>query len=283
MLALLFPGQGVGADSVRDDVAEHRPDLLELAGELVGADPFARFGDGTRFAQPAIFCASLAGVERLGRPPAGLYAGHSLGEITALAAAGAIDDADGLRIVAARGQLMADAAEATEPGGMLAVGAALASAAALADRHGLTLANENSPTQCVLSGTDDALAAAELDAKGEGLRAKRLPIRGAFHSSAMKTAARPFAELLARIDFVAPAAPVYSCVTATRFDSDPRPLLAEALTRPVRWVEVVRGLHAAGAERFVDVGPGRVLAGLVRRTLDDVAVEDNRQLEAEHA
>ena len=94
--AILFPGQGVGDPSSREAVADLRPDLLGLATELVGEDPFERMSEGTAYAQPAVYCASIAGFERLGRPEAEYFAGHSLGEIGALAAAGAIDDADGL-------------------------------------------------------------------------------------------------------------------------------------------------------------------------------------------
>src|SRR3954452_7179618 len=114
--AILFPGQGVGDRSSRELVAEHRPDLLGLATELVGEDPFERMAEGTAYAQPAVYCASMAGFERLGRPGAEYFAGHSRGEIGALAAAGAIDDADGLRVVVARGRVMEDAARAGEPG-----------------------------------------------------------------------------------------------------------------------------------------------------------------------
>src|SRR6188472_2389860 len=93
--AVLFPGQGVGDASSRELVAAVRPDLLDLASELVGKDPFEQMSEGTAYAQPAVFCASLAGYEQLGRPRADYFAGHSLGEIGALAAAGAIDDTDG--------------------------------------------------------------------------------------------------------------------------------------------------------------------------------------------
>src|SRR5215218_10852651 len=104
--AILFPGQGVGDRSSRELVAEARPDLLELASELVGEDPFERIADGTAYAQPVVYCASIAGYEQIGRPVASYFAGHSLGEIGALAAAGALDDRAGLRIVVARGRAM---------------------------------------------------------------------------------------------------------------------------------------------------------------------------------
>ena len=134
-----------------------RPDLYGLAVELAGADPFERVGEATRFAQPAIYCASIAGFERRGRPEALAYAGHSLGEIGALAAAGAIDDLDGLRVAAERGRLMDEAAVTAVDGGMLAVGGDRDQALVLAERHGLALANENSPEQFVLSGREAGL------------------------------------------------------------------------------------------------------------------------------
>ena len=121
-LAMLFPGQGSQTADMRDQVERHRPDLLELAQSEVSEDLFERAGDGTRWAQPAIFCAALAGYEVLkDRYEPDLMAGHSLGEISALVAAGALDAGDGLRLVAARGRLMQEAAEETGDGGMLAV------------------------------------------------------------------------------------------------------------------------------------------------------------------
>jgi malonyl CoA-acyl carrier protein transacylase len=281
--AILFPGQGVGDATQRDLVREHRPDLLALASKLIGDDPFGRIDEGTRFGQPAVYCASLAGFELGGRPRGDLYAGHSLGEVAALAAAGAVDELDGLRVVVARGRLM-DAAAAQGPaGGMLAVGAKRVEALVLAERAGLELANENSPKQFVLTGSGDRIELAEAEARKRGLRVKRLAVSGAFHSAAMAPAIEPFREHLDEIEFRSPAAPVISCVTATAFDSDPRTQLTAALTRPVRWLEVMTELHERGARRFLDVGPGRVLAGLVRRTLDGVETETVREPEAAHA
>jgi malonyl CoA-acyl carrier protein transacylase len=268
----------VGDPSLRELVAEQRPDLLALADELAGADAFARIADGTRFAQPVVYCAALAGLERFGRPAADLYAGHSLGEISALAAAGAVDDHDGLRIVAARGELMDAAATEAPAGGMLAVGGNREQAAALARSVGLQLANENSPEQFVLTGPSDAIDAALDAARGSGLRAKRLAVAGAFHSPAMEPVIGRFRDALAEVEFRASRAPVLSCVTSAPFGPDPRDLLAAALTRPVRWVAVLERLRAEGVTRFIDVGPGRVLAGLVRRTLDGVEIVTEPEL-----
>ncbi|CAN5501739.1 hypothetical protein BH20ACT19_BH20ACT19_09920 [soil metagenome] len=251
-----------------DTVADVRPDLLELAQETVGEDPFAQVGNGTRFDQPAIYCAALAGFERAGRPEADLYAGHSLGEITALAAAGALSEEDGLRLVAERGRLMEKTAARTG-GAMLAMRVGREEAAPIAERHELAVANDNSPAQVVLSGPLPGIEAAEAEAGEAGMRVKRLPITGAFHSPLMADAVEPFLSFLREIELREPREPVYSCVTAAPFDDVPK-RLSEALVKPVRWVEVLHALHAAGGRRFEETGPGKVLTGLVRRTLEGV-------------
>src|SRR3954451_14129464 len=271
--AILFPGQGVGDPSSREVVADLRPDLLGLATELVGEDPFERMSEGTAFAQPAVYCASMAGFERHGRPEADYFAGHSLGEIGALAAAGAIEDADGLRIVVARGRVMDDAARAGEPGGMLAVGSDRDRAEELAEEHGLTLANENSPQQFVLSGPLARIEAAEAAAKGSGMRAKKLAVAGAFHTEAMSPGVEAFRAELEEIEFADPSAPVVCSTTADFFGDDVRDALAASLVSPIRWTAVLGRVRELGVTRYLDVGPGKVLAGLVRRTLDEVEIE----------
>jgi malonyl CoA-acyl carrier protein transacylase len=271
--AVLFPGQGVGDPSSREAVADLRPDLLGLAIELVGEDPFERMADGTAYAQPAVYCASIAGYEQLGHPEPDYFAGHSLGEIGALAAAGAIDDADGLRIVVARGRVMDDVARAGEPGGMLAVGCDRESAEALAGDHDLTLANENSPRQFVLSGPLARIEEAEAAAKGSGVRAKKLAVAGAFHTEAMSSGVEVFRAELDEIDFCSPAVPVVSSTSADFFRADVRDSLAASLVSPIRWTAVLARLRDLGVTRYLDVGPGKVLAGLVRRTLKDPEIE----------
>jgi [acyl-carrier-protein] S-malonyltransferase len=269
--AILFPGQGSQTPEMRDDVARVRPDLLAMAAEAVGEDPFARVDDGTMFAQPAIFCASLAGWESLGRPPGDYMAGHSLGELAALVAAGSLSERDGVALVALRGRLMQESGEAAGDGGMLALlgqGAA-DHAAELAAAHGLAVANDNSPQQIVLSGALAKLPAAAAAAKELGLRAMDLPVTGAFHSPMMAGAVPEFEAALASVDVAPPRVTVFSAVTATPFD-DVRARLAEALIMPVRWRETLLAMRHLGADRFVEVGPGRVLTGLVKRTLRDV-------------
>ena len=267
--ALLFPGQGSQTADMRETVERARPDLLELALAEVGEDLFDRAADGTRWAQPAIYCAALAGMRELDAT-ADVMAGHSLGEITALAAAGALSDEDGLRLVAARGRLMQEAAEETGDGSMTAVRArgedtreAIAEVAADA---GVSIANDNAPDQLVLSGSLSALDDAEAKLKERGIRGKRLPVAGAFHSPLMEPAVEPFRAVVDATEIGEPRVPVYSCVTAEPFD-DVRARLVEALTRPVRWLDVVRALEDAGVTEFVETGPGTVLTNLVKKSL----------------
>jgi malonyl CoA-acyl carrier protein transacylase len=265
--AILFPGQG----SLTSDAGDHAravcPDLVNQAIELVGSDPFERAHESTEFAQPAIFAASLAAWAEQQRPMGDMMAGHSLGEFSALAAAGALSEADALDLVVLRGRLMARAGA----GGMVALlgpGAA-ERAPELTAAHGLALANDNCPTQVVLSGALDALPAATAAAQELGLRTMDLPVAGAFHSPMMAPAVPEFAAALERVEVRAPAVPVLSAVTAEPFD-DVRRRLAEAITMPVRWRETMLEARRLGAERFVEVGPGRVLTGLVKRTLSGV-------------
>jgi [acyl-carrier-protein] S-malonyltransferase len=269
--AILFPGQGSQTPEMREDVARVRPDLLALAEAVVGDDPFVRADEGTSFAQPAIFCASLAGWTALGCPLGDYMAGHSLGELAALVAAGSVSEREGLELVALRGRLMQAAGEQAGDGGMLAlIGAGAADhAEELAARHGLALANDNSPQQVVLSGARGALPAAATAAKDFALRSIELPVTGAFHSPMMASAVPEFAAALQRAALRPPSVSVFSAVTAAPFD-DMRRRLAEALIMPVRWRETMLAIRELGAERFVEVGPGRVLTSLVKRTLRGV-------------
>ena len=271
--AILFPGQGSQTPEMRDLVADVRPDLLEQVAEIVGEDPFAKANEGTNYAQPAIFCTSLAGWESLGRPDGDFMAGHSLGELAALVAAGALEERDGLELVSLRGRLMQESGEKAGDGGMLAlVGKGAADhAAELADGHGLSVANDNSPQQVVLSGARDALPGAAAAAEELGLRAIDLPVSGAFHSPMMRDAVPEFERAVKAVKISEPRVKVLSAVTAAPFD-DIAAQLTAALTNPVRWRETLLALHALGAERFVEVCTGRVLTGMVKRTLRDVEI-----------
>ncbi len=252
---------------MRDAVAGARPDLLEAVHALVGDDPFERIEESTRFAQPAIFCASLAGWalvgSRVGAPIA--FAGHSLGELSALAIAGVLDELHALRLVVLRGRLMAESGEASGGGTMLAVlGAEPAHAAALAEAHDVSVANDNAPGQIVLSGAPENLRATRRQARADGLRAIPLDVAGAFHSPQMAAAVEPFRAALAEVPMHTPSAVVFSCASARPF-VDPVNELADALVSPVRWRETMGALADAGARSYLDPGPGAVLAKLAPR------------------
>ena len=264
--ALLFPGQGSHAEGMHEPFADHP--LLRRGIELLGFDPFASLAEGTRSQQPALFLCSMA--QWAAREPDDLdplaAAGHSLGEYAALTAAGAIDFDDGVRLVGARAQAMADAA-ALQPGGMVAMlGGERDDVHELAVELELSLANDNAPGQIVLSGEMAAVDAALQRAGEIGCRARKLGVAGAFHSPLMAPAADSLSRALDATPVREPAFPVLSNGSAQPFH-DIRAELAENLLKPVRWREILLELQARGATEFVECGPGAVLKGLVKRTL----------------
>jgi [acyl-carrier-protein] S-malonyltransferase len=269
--ALMFPGQGSQVPGMRDSVAEHCPELLEIAFSTLGECPFEQIDEGTRYAQPAVYCAALAGWIAAGRPEFDYVAGHSLGELAALVAAGCMTADDGLRLALIRGRAMQQAAERGPKGGMMALLGDDAAARTVARLSGLPITNDNAPGQIVVSGPDWRLVAAAARAKAERLRAVRLRIQGAFHTPAMRGALPDFRAALAGIDFQAPLVPVFSSTSASPFD-DVRSRLASGLTDPVRWRGTLSALHGLGVRRYLEAGPGRVLSGLVRRTVPDAEV-----------
>jgi malonyl CoA-acyl carrier protein transacylase len=261
--AILFPGQGSHEEGMDAPFRGHP--LLERGLERLGYDPFAHLAQGTRHQQPALFLCSAAAWDQA-RPAAAAAAGHSLGEYAALFAAGALAFEDALELVDVRARAMAAAGE-ERPGAMVAMlGGERADVAALAARLGLVVANDNAPGQLVLSGPADAVGEAQEAARDAGARARPLPVSGAFHSPLMEPAAAALREALASVEVRAPSIPVWSNGTAAPF-TDVRRELAENLLRPVRWRETVLGLHEAGIERFEELGPGRVLTGMVKRTV----------------
>lgn len=278
--AILFPGQGSQTSGMAAVTASQRPDLLEQAREELGADPFEQIGEGTHYAQPALFCASLAHYKQAGSPVGGMFAGHSLGELAALVAGGAIDAEAGLRLAVVRGRLMEEAAERT-PGGMLAsLGGEETTVREIAARFELTVANENAPGQLVLSGPSDGIGEARKELRASGAKAIRLPVAGAFHSPLMADAAVAFRAALASVEFSAPVLPVYSSTGAAPFEDIPD-RLAAALTEPVVWCRTLAAMRDAGASTFLETGPGDVLTGLVRRTLPEAEARSLAETEPE--
>jgi [acyl-carrier-protein] S-malonyltransferase len=272
--ALLFPGQGSHAEGMEEPYRGNP--LLERGLELLGYDPFELLSEGTRYQQPALFLCSIAAwdewrEEADDENEARAAAGHSLGEYAALVAASALQFEDAVRLVDERAAAMADAGE-VNAGGMIAMlGGDARGVRALASRLGLVVANDNAPGQLVLSGPVDALDEAEEVARDEvGARARRLDVTGAFHSPLMEPAAERLRAALEATPIAQATIPVYSNGSAAPF-VDVRRELAENLLRPVRWRETLLALRTARIERFVELGPGAVLTGLVKRTLQAAA------------
>jgi [acyl-carrier-protein] S-malonyltransferase len=278
-IAITFPGQGSQTSTMAAVTAAQRPDLLQQARDELGLDPFEHVADGTHTAQPALYCASLAHFKQAGSPEGQMVSGHSLGELAALVAGAALSDGDGLRLAVLRGRLMEDASE-ERPGAMLAVlGGEEEAVRGIAAELELAIGNENAPGQLVFSGDAEPIGEARRRVRTEaGAKAIRLPVSGAFHSPLMEPAIAGYRAALAATDFAAPKVPVYSCTAAAPFAADPREGLVAALTEPVVWTETLRAMHADGAGTFLETGPGDVLTGLARRTLEGV---EARSLAAE--
>jgi [acyl-carrier-protein] S-malonyltransferase len=271
--ALLFPGQGSQNGYMLDSVWTTAPELAAQAVVQVGADPFKRAAHGTRFLQPALYCASIAAWMRLGRPTPRFVAGYSLGEFAALTVAGSFSVEEGLRLVTLRGRLMQEAIDNAPAGGMIVVsGLTERAMQALCRRHGLVIAGDNSPGQVVLSGEAVAIGAAAADAVSLGARCSRLAVPGSFHTAAIASSAAEFGEALRDADIRPPRPGAFSCTTAGPFD-DVRARLLDGFTKRVEWRSTLLAMHRAGARHFVDVGPGDALARLVRRTLPGAGVE----------
>jgi [acyl-carrier-protein] S-malonyltransferase len=282
MNVFLFPGQGsqevgMGADLFRDD--SHFQALVRQASQLVGdnLEPICLRGPERRLAQsrllqPLLVAVSLGYLRRLqetGLSP-GLVLGHSLGEITALAAAGVVSPEDAVTIAAKRGELM-EAASAAVDGAMLAVmtdqhEAVLGLLAALPEQGRPVLANENSPQQIVLSGRrPDLLAFAESVGDHRLGRAKLLSVSVPSHSAYMGPAAEAFAAWLQGQSFRPPQ--VRLLLNSGEFENDPeriRAHVAQALVRPVRWRHCMAVVRELRPSALIEIGPGRVLAGLAR-------------------
>lgn len=305
--AVLFPGQGSQAVGMGVALAEAFAEAAEVMARadrvMPGLSKLCREGPEellrqTAYTQPALFAVSVATWEvwrrRVGDALPAAGAGHSLGEYAALVASGALAFEEGLELVRARGQLMGEALP-DQQGGMAAVlglddqqvqAICQAVARELGDETALVAANFNAPGQVVVSGLKTALAMARERAAGLGGRWVDLAVSGAFHSPLMRGAAERFRERLRQAALGTPSWPVVSNVTAQPYPADPRAIrdaLAAQLVSPVRWADSLRAMAAMGITHFVELGPGRVLSGMVRRTLPEAVslnVQDPASLEA---
>jgi [acyl-carrier-protein] S-malonyltransferase len=303
--AFLFPGQGSQSVGMLASMAEVHPvvrETFDVATGVLGYDLWTLAQQGpaeqlarTEITQPVMLVAGVA-TYRAWRAAGGAapdwVAGHSLGEFTALVAAGTLGFEDAVDLVRVRGELMRDAMPGGQ-GGMAAVlglddAAMEAVCAAAAQGEVVEAVNFNAPGQVVIAGHMTALARAIEGAKAQGAkRALPLPISVPCHSSLMRPAAERLRERLARSAFASPQCRFLSSVDATEY-RDPtaiRDLLYRQLASPVRWVATVQALVGAGVTRFVECGPGKVLAGLHRRIdktpgVEVTALEDPAALEA---
>jgi len=298
MVAFLFPGQGAQSVGMCKDIHDTYPEAreaFETASRVLGysmedlcfSGPEEKLKD-TRYTQPALLAASIAVLRVLEAneimPDA--CAGHSLGEYSALVAAGMIPYEDALRLVARRGELMAES-DPEGRGGMAAVmGLSPEQISevikAAAKGRSLEAANFNCPGQIVISGDKDAVADAESFANDAGAtNFVTLQVSGPFHSSLMKPAAESFAADLAAASFVEGHARVVSNVTASWHEPKQTvDLLKKQIYSSVRWEDSIRFLVANGVDAFIEVGPGKVLRGLMRRIDKSLVCQGSGDLES---
>ena len=281
--ACIFPGQGSQFPGMAKELYTTHKDLMERANDILGFRITDIMFNGTpedlkatRVTQPAIYIHSvLLALDRERKPD--MVAGHSLGEFSALAAAGAVSFEDGLKLVSIRAQAMQKCCE-KQPGAMAAV-------IGLPDEtieeicagiEGVVPANYNSPGQVVISGEEAAVDQACEALKAAGARrALKLPVSGAFHSPLMEPAREELAKAIEATPFREPCCPIYQNVTAAP-TTDPariKAYLLKQLTSPVKWTASVQQMLQDGATHFVELGPGAVLQGLVKRIAGEAEIQ----------
>jgi len=288
-VALLFAGQGAQVVGMGKDLADQFPraaDLFRRADEILGRKLSDIAWNGpieeltkTSNCQPALFVHGLACFsilrELAGDFPVGGAAGLSLGEMTAHAAAGTFDFEDGLKLVQKRGEFMDEACAATIGGMAAMIGGLENDVRQLAADEDVDVANINAPGQIVISGELARVEAAVGLAKEYGIRrATMLNVAGAYHSRLMESAYEKLGEALANVQIHTPQFPVISNVTGqeVKTPAEIRQTLQDQVTSTVRWVDCMERLVDLGCDLFIELGPGGVLAGLLKRTRKDVEV-----------
>jgi acyl transferase domain-containing protein/NAD(P)-dependent dehydrogenase (short-subunit alcohol dehydrogenase family)/acyl carrier protein len=293
-LAILFPGQGSQRVGMLRELACTFPEVLASL-EAVGAKfanaiypPTSYAPDAvtlqeanlraTDVAQPSLGAMSYGAYQVLANRfgvQAHAFAGHSYGELTALAAAGVVHEHDFFQLSLRRGSLMADQAKHGSGGMKAIIGSPIDLQRVLRDsRSSVVIANRNSPTQTVISGASEELEALEPSLKKAHLRAVSLPVAAAFHSAMVAEAAEPFEQLCKSVEFRAATVPVYSNTTASQYPTDSasaQSLLGQQLAQPVEFVEMIRAMTRSGVRTFLEVGPGQVLTKLVDAILPETS------------
>ena len=283
-IALVFAGQGAqypGMGKSLYEVSAAARAVFDLA-ERLRPGTLTQCFEGTqeeltvtRNTQPCLYCVDLAAacaLREAGVAPAAL-AGFSLGEIAALTFSGAVSPEDGFSIVCARGEAMQAAAEQTDAAMVAVVKLDNATVEGLCARFRRVYpVNYNCPGQLVVAGAREELEPFKAAVKEAGGKALPLAVGGGFHSPFMEGAAEAFAGVLARVAMKDPALPLYANATARPYEGDYRALLVRQMKSPVRWQGTVEAMLAAGIDTFIEVGPGKTLCGLIKKTAPQAAV-----------
>ena len=285
--AYVFPGQGSQFSGMGKELYENNElakSMFDKADEILGFPITKVMFEGsdeelkqTKVTQPAVFLHSVILAKVLGVKPDAV-AGHSLGEFSALVASEALSFEDGLQLVAKRAMAMQKCCE-SQPGGMAAIlGLDDATIEQVCEEiDGVVIAaNYNCPGQLVISGANDAVDAACVKLKEAGARrALRLPVGGAFHSPLMEAARVELEQAISEVEFHTPVCPIYQNVDA-KPQTDPEIIKANIiaqLTAPVRWTQIAQNMIADGCDNFVELGPGAVLQGMIKKVSSEVSVE----------